>query len=124
MAMYESFTPGCGFASLSATAPPTLANGLHVDITNAQGPAVLVTGWSNTRAGTMWLPLSLSPYVNSPCFLHVSPDVTQLLVGPPLGVSYQFPNSPGLLGLTFYQQAMVPGGFTEMTNATVAVIGP
>ena len=76
------------------------------------------------------LPLDLSPFGLTNCWLRVSPDVSVLLIGSAgsAGFALAVPVNPSLAGMILHQQALVldpaagnPAGLVVSDAATVVV---
>lgn len=135
-ASYQLHGPGCpgplGVPTLSLVQPwtlPWLGDLLAVQVDGLpMGTAVLTTGLSDQVAGSVALPLDLTPYGLPGCQLRMSPDVSVMLSGPGTSATLALPIPPALrqhlLGLPFFQQALVPtavGG--AISNSVRGVIG-
>lgn len=132
--MYQSFADGChmslGPPLLAAALPPSLGAGFSVTLSGVPANlAFLATGFSNTSFAALSLPLDLGPNGMPACALQVSLEIVEMLTGgPTVQATWTFPNTPGLLGSTFFQQAWVlaPGVNVlgaKMSNAMVGVVG-
>jgi len=111
-ASYFTFGGGCpgsqGVTSLNATALPRIGQTMTVDLVNLPAQvAVMMVGLSNTNSAFGPLPLDLTTFGMPGCLGRVSPDVTVLVTGSPATFSFAMPGSPTLVGLRFYQQALV-----------------
>jgi hypothetical protein len=126
-AAYATFGTGCagslGVPHLGATALPrvgmTMAVALDHLPTNA---AFLATGWSNSAASLGPLPFDLGGLGMPGCSDRVSLDSIALLIGAnnAAGWSLALPNLPSLLGVHFYQQALVPSPGINALGAVVS----
>ena len=96
-----------------------------------QSVAMLITGLSNLSSAAGPLPLDLSPFGLTGCWLRASPDATALLIGSAGSASYALtvPANAALVGLILQQQALVldpaagnPAGLV-MSDAATAVVG-
>jgi hypothetical protein len=92
--------------------------------------AFMVSGFSNTTSSLGPLPANLGSFGMPGCFGHVSLDFSTLITGTGNAADYSLPmpGSPGLLGLVFYQQALVldPGRNAlgaVVSDAAMATIG-
>lgn len=112
VAKYEAGGVGCagaaGTPALTGT-PPWLGDTLTLTVRNvpASGPTFLFIGLSNTKSGTITLPLNLG-FMNAPkCSLLVDP-VLQFSMPTSLGVatfSAPLPTTAALAGVVFYNQS-------------------
>lgn len=113
-AEFSFHAPGCNPAapvSLALSESWTrawLGQSMSIDVTAPHGVAVLATGFSDQAYGSTPLPIDLSGYGMPGCNLQVAPEVPLLGVGPSGAVTFTLPipNVPGLLGVTFWQQAL------------------
>ncbi len=137
-------TGGFGFFAAGC---PTTAGPSHIASSDGFGPRLgrtLVTELSNVpvsspgifavigldRSSTVLgpLPLDLSPYGMPGCQLHVRDDVVRFHGGA-TSFSMAIPNAPYLLGLGFYQQAVIldpllnNAARAAISDAAAAVIG-
>jgi hypothetical protein len=110
----ERYGAGCGSPALdlmSVTQSPRIGQVAGLGITNVppQSPSFVALGLSNTQVGTLPLPLSLSLFGMSGCWLLQSTDVFALpaAAGAPgtAGLLVPLPNIPLLVGLDLYLQA-------------------
>lgn len=116
--------------SLAAIDLPQIGTTLHVGVTPPPpGPAVLLTGFSNTQASFGPLPLDLSWLGMPRCHLRVSPDILAPVLGTPARASLPIPDDPTFVGLVFHQQALLldptanPLGAVLSSSATAVVGG-
>lgn len=93
-------------------------------------PSFLAFGLSRTNTAGVPLPLSLQTYGLNGCTLWISPDTTRFATGTGsnAAVTFQVPNTPGLVGVRFYEQgfALDPGGNAAgliVTRALECTIG-
>jgi len=118
-----------GRATLSALAPPRVGSTLQVEVAPPpSGPAVLITGFSNTQASFGPLPFDLSALGMPGCHLRVSPDVLLQVAGTPPHASLPIPQDPALTGLVFHQQALLLDPAANrlgavLSGAATAVVG-
>lgn len=126
-ATYGSFGAGCagsrGIPSLQAIALPRLGQNMNVLVNNLPlNLCFVATGWSNTQGPLGSLPFDLTPFGAPGCQLRVSNDVMTFLVGTNATAlfSVAIPNSPGLIGATFHQQALVPDAAANVLGATLS----
>jgi hypothetical protein len=93
--------------------------------------AVLITGFSNVSWATGPLPLDLSSLGLTNCWLRVSLDANDALIGSSSTATYALaiPASAALAGFVLHQQAVVldpaagnPSGLV-MSDAATAVVG-
>ncbi len=111
-ARFATTGPGCaGIAapSLRATAPsslPWLGRPFSVQVANAPGAGVMMVGNSISQWGAVPLPLDLTRFGITGCSLLVGP-LASTAIGFGSVWTAQIPNAPGLLGQTFYLQALV-----------------
>ncbi|MBK8096241.1 MAG: hypothetical protein IPK26_03995 [Planctomycetes bacterium] len=85
-----------------------LGQSLSVDVINLpQSTGFLALGWSDTQAGAIALPLSLTPFGMPGCAARVSFDAVYALTGGGQTATQQIPvpNLAGLLGAVIHQQA-------------------
>ena len=93
--------------------------------------AILLVGPSNVKATAGPLPLDLSPFGFTYCWLRVSPDINVLLTGSAGSASYALavPTNPALAGLILHLQALVPDTAAGnpaglvVSDAATAVVG-
>lgn len=76
----------------------------------SQSFALLLSGFSNTASAFGALPLGLGGFGMPGCSGRVSPEVVQALGGASNVATFALavPNQPSLIGVTIYQQALVP----------------
>jgi hypothetical protein len=117
---------------LEATTLPRLGVTMTVRVEPLpQSLAIMYSGLSNVSWAAVPLPLSLLPFGLTNCWLRVSPDTNDLLLGVS-GVAIHalaVPASAALAGLILHQQVQVldadagnPTGFV-MSDAATAVVG-
>ena len=129
-ASYTSFGTGCGGAigvprlDAEPYRLPWLGDPFTVRASNvapSAAGAFMFTGFSNTQWGSTPLPFALAPFGMSGCQLHVELFVVYPMTrrGNEWTWSLAIPTTPGLLGLVFYNQAIVvePGA-----NAAGAIV--
>jgi len=136
VAQWTVFGPGCpgsqGVPQLRAAGPQRaiLGTSFGLAVTGVTGGALLALGFSNTNWNGNALPLSLSGFGMPGCELNVSPDV--MLFAPGSGgvaqVALSIPATPGLVGVTFFAQALVPEPGANpfgavVSNAAGAMVG-
>ncbi len=141
-ASFQTNGPGCSGAGLPALTT-TMASGLpwsgqrfEVAVSNVPGPTrvpvarLMMVGGSISRWGAVALPLDLGGFGLPGCRLLVSPDVISPLVALPgggWGWAADIPPSPGLLGRSFYLQALVSSvaqpAQLVVSDAGLALIG-
>ena len=106
---YTSFATGCAGSQQPARLVPQ--DTPHIDKTHEvivfdlpNDAAFMLFGWSRTA------PQSLAQYGMPGCSAHVSPDGVYFLAGQNGIAKYRLPipNAPGLVGLHFFNQAVVP----------------
>jgi hypothetical protein len=126
---YISYAPGCsGTRPTTQLIPrdtPKLGKTLEVTLLDLpENAAFMVFGFRSTT------PSPLDTYGMPGCSSHVSMDGAYLLLGQNHKAKYRLPipDSPGLLGLRFYNQAVVldsaaNGLGAVVSNAAEAVIG-
>lgn len=136
---FTTFGAGCpGSLGLPAlltqvTVPALLGSAYQLTIANTpQNALVLViTGFSDTWWNTTPLPLELTALGMPDCHLHVSADLTNVVLATGTSATFQMqlPSNAAFLGFAFYNQALVldpaagnPLG-AAMTNAGMSVIG-
>ncbi len=106
--------PSPGFPTLGLSQPWSRAwIGTTFEVTASsllQSTAVLAMGFSDQMTGSTVLPLDLSGYGLTGCFLRVAPDATALGVGANGSATFQIPipNSQSLVGTNFWQQVLAP----------------
>ena len=93
---------------LSAAGKPTLGTSINVNLSDAPGsvPAIFVLGASNTKWGTINLPLTYA----APCQLLVSPDIVTQLTTSALGtatVKLTVPNQNSVIGFLIFNQYLI-----------------
>jgi hypothetical protein len=119
-------------ANLTCLSTARLGQVMQVQVNNLpQSAAVYALGFSNTISSAGTLPLDLTRYGMPGCHLLVSVDSAQMLTvsGSTAVYSLPIPSVSGLLGLVFYQQALVPDpaagnpAGAVMSDAAAAVIG-
>jgi alpha-tubulin suppressor-like RCC1 family protein len=117
---YVSFAPGCAGSMPAARLVPrdTPRIGKRHKVTVFDLPqnlAFMLFGWSRT------LPQPLSVYGMPGCNAHVSPDIGTFLLGQSNQAAFEMsiPNDVRLIGLQFYNQAVV---FDPGANALGAVM--
>jgi hypothetical protein len=137
LASYAGWGSGCtgltGSALLFANAAPQLGKTLPVELANLPsqaGVAVLFLGASQMNWGAIPLPLPLQGLGLGNCQLEITPDVAFAVPATAGKASLPFPipNSSSLLGLIFYNQALVrdPGANSAgwiLSNPARAIIG-
>ncbi|MBM4063189.1 MAG: right-handed parallel beta-helix repeat-containing protein [Planctomycetes bacterium] len=136
LASYTIYGLGCtgtpGVPTNVATGLPQLGTTMTITFGNLPAPelAVAIFGFSNVTSGFGPLPLNLATFGAPNCFARASADATTFLLGSAGSASLQMatPNLPGLIGLTYYTQALVIDppvntlGVT-MSDAAAAVVG-
>ncbi|MBK8098237.1 MAG: formylglycine-generating enzyme family protein [Planctomycetes bacterium] len=133
-ARYETFAAGCAGSMppchLSAVTQPWLGATLSVRLDNLpMSSAYMLLGTSNVTSPLGPLPLSTAGFGVPNCFLHVSPDAIVPVQGSDLRATFQMfvPVNSTLVGMRFYQQAMVPeffgGAPFVMSDAAAVTIG-
>ncbi len=139
VASYEQFGTGCagsvGVPVLDA-APgslPRIDSTFTLQLTNlpAGNTAFVIFGFSNTDWAGIPLPADLTPFGLPGCTVYLSVDAAFPVANPSGTAQFDLPipNDPSLVGLTFFNQALVldPGvNFfgAVVTNAGEGVIGP
>jgi hypothetical protein len=105
---YGWFGQGCagtlGISSVASTNMPTIGGTLSTTVDNLEfGIAVMVLGLTNSFP----LPLDLTAFGAPGCWLRVSPDLTDTVIGagPTVPWSFNIPNAAPLLGTQLYSQA-------------------
>lgn len=114
-ASYTVFGVGCagtsGVPSNTISTPPRLGTNSVITFGNLPPPdiAVAMIGLSNTTSAFGPLPIDLAILGAPGCPARVSLDVTLGLtgVGGAATLAFSTPNQPGLLGFTFFTQALV-----------------
>ena len=116
-ALATPYGRGCGTPELRlvATQPPRLGATLQLEVRNvARGFALAAFGTSAVQAGSLALPLDLTPLGTPGCLLHHDVSLawtTQML---PLGTTWQLalavPNQPALLGVQLFAQGWTTTG--------------
>jgi hypothetical protein len=133
---YTTFGAGCpgsaGISHLEAIMLPRLGGSMTVHVEPLpQSVAVMISGLSNVSSAAGPLPLNLSPFGLTNCWLRVRPDMENLLPGAYGAANYKLvvPMSAALAGFMLHQQAVVldpaagnPAGLV-MSDAATAVIG-
>ena len=134
-ASYTTFGTGCAgtmpVSTLQALSPPRIGTTSNIIINNLPNNICFwISGFSNTNSTIGPLPFDLGSLGAPGCMLRVSTEVSQLLIANNNVVltSLTVPNSPGLIGLGFFQQALVgDAGFNALggvaSDAAAAVIG-
>jgi hypothetical protein len=124
---FSTFGPGCAgslpVTHLVAQAPPRLGNTLLVALDNLPiSAAYLFIGWSRSLSTFGPLPLATAALGMPGCTAYVSDDFVFFLSGSGHAATFliPIPNDVGLLGLRFYQQALVPD--PAAGNALLAVL--
>jgi len=114
VAGYGFMGSGCagslGVSHLTPNHAPTLGSAVAVTVDNLPANvAIMMTGFSNTNWLLGALPFDLGVYGAPGCKLRVSPDANLLLLGAGNQAAWPFnvPNSPGLIGVTMFNQAVV-----------------
>ena len=112
---------------------PILGSTFTVEVTTPAPNQIAIPfmGLSNTMTGSMTLPLSLAPIGATGCFLEVDPAISNFGLSDGLGrlaFAFSIPNQANLIGLSFYQQALVydPSANAArivLSNSGVGVIG-
>jgi len=132
-ARFQLFGAGCGTATLSVRTLPWLGDNCRLVAggLDASAPgAFFLLGLSDTQWGALTLPLGLTPVGMPGCSLGVSPDCTVFAVANN-GLAEHLiaiPNSPPLLGVTFFARALatdptvLPAGLA-MSAPGRAVVG-
>lgn len=118
---FTYFGIGCpgalGIPDLVASAPPRIGTTFDVSVKNVEiGVAVMITGLDNSTSSIGPLPVDGTPFGAPGCFLRVADTVTELLPsGSPTTVwSLTIPNDPGLIGVKFFNQALVASPSTNL----------
>lgn len=118
---YTGFSPGCaGSLPSSRLVPrdtPRIGQTLRVRLFDLpQDVAFMVLGWSRVA------PVSLAPFGMPGCFQHISADAAVLLLGQNGQAVWELPipNSPQLVGLQFFNQAVVPDSVANPLGAVVS----
>lgn len=114
-AMYVPLGAGCagsvGVPSNTASAPPRLGTNATITFGNLPAPemAIAIFGLSNTTSAFGPLPLSLSSFGAPGCSARVSAEATVFLLGSGNAASLVMgtPNDPGLMGFSYFTQALV-----------------
>jgi len=133
---YTTFGAGCpgsaGVTHLEATTLPRVGATMTVRVEPLPlSVAVMITGFSNVSSAAGPLPLNLSSLGLTNCWLRVSLDANDALIGSMGSATYSLaiPASAALAGFTLHQQALVldpaaanPSGLV-MSDAATAVIG-
>ena len=120
------FGSSCLTVDITLVAPPRLGQSLQLTVASGwygsngkSGQSLLHTGVSNSHYAGLTLPFDTSiltkPGVFKSCgFLYTSIDVVLAMPGgrpysgpTPLPLSIPIPNDPSLLGVSFYQQALI-----------------
>jgi len=134
-ASYTTFGAGCasslGITALTPVSLPRLGQTFLVILDRLPANAAfMITGWSDQNSSLGSLPLDLGSFGAPGCLGRVSLDSTSLLLGSNGNAlsSMTLPNYPTLLGVQFYQQALVmaPGSNQlggVVSNAAAASIG-
>ncbi|MCA8974137.1 MAG: hypothetical protein KDC98_05415, partial [Planctomycetes bacterium] len=134
-ASYATFGSGCAgsmpVSTLQPLAMPRIGTSFNVIVNNLPSNICFwLTGWSNQNSVLGPLPYDAGPLGAPGCFLRVSPDSPQLLLANNNLVltSMTLPNNNSLIGIGFYQQALVPdSGFNTLgavaSDAAAAAIG-
>ncbi len=121
-----------GQSLATATSQPTIGGTFSVDFTNCPSNIALIAwGLSRSNAGGASLPLDLTALGYTNCNLRVSTDIAILAAfsaTPTITWSTGIPNDPFLVGVPFYNQALVldpalNAGGASMSDATSAVVG-
>lgn len=136
VASYTSFGTGCkgtaGTPQLTAVGLPWAGELLTLRLTNIPktGFALFLTGFSNTRFGSITLPADLSSKGLTGCFLRVDPQyILTIATANGLGTFVlPIPAGPAVTGLKFYNQfavvdALANTGMATTTNGGAGVIG-
>ena len=113
-AFYQTFGTGCassaGVTQLINATLPRLGQTMFVIVNNMPlSFGLMATGNSNVASNLGPLPLDMSGFGITNCFLRVSPDLLTTLVGGGGSASYSLaiPNANNLLGLQLHQQPFV-----------------
>lgn len=134
-ASYTIFGSGCAgsmpISRLQSLGVPRMGSMMNVIINNLPNNlAFWITGMSNQMSSFGPLPFSAAPFGAPGCLLHTSTDTAALLfANSNLALtSMTLPNATSLIGLSFYQQALVPdAGVNALgavaSEAAVGVIG-
>ena len=137
-ASYEAHGSGCNGTAWTPTLTrsqvwslPWLGDTLSATIDHLPlSTAVLITGLSDTMAGSTPLPFDLGPSGMHLCWLRTSVDDVRLVVGSGGSATVQMPVPAlsALLGVQFFQQAMAfdPGANSMgavVSNSVVGVFG-
>ena len=134
-ASYTTFATGCpsslGITTLVPASMPRIGQTFNVILDRLPANAAfMITGWSDQNSTLGSLPFDLTPLGAPGCFSRVSLDSTSLLLGSNNNAlsSLTLPNFPTLLGVQFYQQALVIApGWNQLggvvSNAAAASIG-
>lgn len=133
---YDRIGGGCaGSLSAAELVPantPRIGQKLQVRLFQLPlGAAVLTTGFSSSASPFGPLPIALAQFGMPGCSYFVSPDTSLFVFGQnqQAVVEWDLPNSAGLLGVRFHQQALVldggagnPAG-AVVSSAATAVVG-
>jgi hypothetical protein len=134
---YNTFGAGCpgsvGVTRLEAITLPRVGATMTVRVEPLPlSVAVMITGFSNVSSAAGPLPLNLSSLGLTNCWLRVSLDANDALIGALGSATYSLaiPTTAALAGFILHQQAVVldpaagnPLGLV-MSDAATAVIGP
>src|SRR5262249_47330411 len=114
-ASYSTFASGCpgslGIAGLTPSGSLQIGNTLTVVVDHlAQDLAIVMTGLSTTSSAFGPLPLDLGVFGMPGCTGWVSPDAIAVVLGSGNAATFALtvPNEAGLVGITVFQQALVP----------------
>ena len=133
---YAMFGAGCpgsaGVTHLEATTLPRVGATMTVRVEPLPlSLAVMISGLSNVTWATVPLPLNLTPFGLTNCWLRVSLDANDALIGALGSATYSLaiPTTAALAGFILHQQAVVldpaagnPLGLV-MSDAATAVVG-
>ena len=117
LASYAGWGTGCpgsaGSALLSSTGTPQLGKTLPIELGNlpaSAGVAILFLGTSHVSWGKIPLPLGLQGLGMGTCQLEITPDLAfpTAATGGKANLPFPIPNVTALLGVVFYNQAMIP----------------
>ena len=121
-----------GQSAAIPTSQPVVGGTFSIDFTNVPSNVVLIAwGLSRSNAGGAPLPLDLTALGYTNCSLRVSTDIAILVAFSATNTvtwSTGIPNDPFLIGVPFYNQALVldPAlnvGGASLSDATSAVLG-
>lgn len=126
-AYYNTIANGCAgalpAAQLLPATLPRLGQTLFVIVDNLPvNLGLMITGTSNVNSSLGPLPLDMTPFGITNCFLRASPDLLTTLVGGGGTASWSLaiPNTPQVLGVQLWQQPLV---FDPPQNPFGGVLG-